>query len=105
MIQVEQLFARLGIENCRSHGNPQDDVRRPGSVLVGSASIFTVFRPVQASVAVVDQCIDVTVGHRMDAAAATAIAAVRAALGYEFFAAKACRAVADRKSTRLHSSH
>jgi hypothetical protein len=48
----------------------------------------------QTGIAVVDKRIDIAVGYGIDAAAAPAIAAVRAASGDEFFAAKARCAIA-----------
>ncbi|MNJ71767.1 hypothetical protein D3C77_683470 [compost metagenome] len=48
----------------------------------------------QARIAEIDQRIDVAVGHRIDGAAASAVAAVRAAFGDELFAAKARHAIA-----------
>jgi hypothetical protein len=50
---------------------------------------FAVLRFVAARVAVVDQGVDVLVGHRPDAAAAAAVAAVGAAEGDELLAPEA----------------
>src|SRR5690554_3943253 len=93
-VQVEQLLARFGIQNGGAHRHSQGDVGRSGAVLVGAAAVFAIFAPMQTGVAEVDQCIDVAVGYSVNAAAASAVAAVRAALRYEFFAAKAGRAIA-----------
>ena len=65
-----------------------------GAELVGAAPGFAVARLVAARVAEVDQRVEVAVGHRIDAAAAPAVAAVRAAEGDEFLAPEARAAVA-----------
>ncbi|MNS84961.1 hypothetical protein D3C72_1188070 [compost metagenome] len=93
-VQVEQDFAGFGVMDDRAHRHAQGDVRSGRAVLVGAAAVLAALGAVQARVAEVDQRIDVAIGHRIDGAAASAVAAVRAALGDEFFAAKARHAIA-----------
>ena len=93
-VQVEQDFAGLGVMDDGADGHAQRDVGGGGAVLVRAAAVFAVLGAVQARVTEVDQRVDVAIGHGKDAAAASAVAAVRAALGNEFFAAKARHAIA-----------
>src|SRR5690606_2513957 len=69
-------------------------VGRACAVAVGAVAFFAVLGAVQAGVAVVDQRVDVAIGDGMDGAAATAVAAVRAAEGDEFFATETGGAIA-----------
>ena len=62
-----------------THRHPQFDVAAAAAVLVRAASAITVFGTVDARVAVVDQRIEIAVGHRPHAAAAPAVAAARSA--------------------------
>ena len=80
--------------NHGTDGHTQPDVISRGTVLVGTATVFAVSRFMTARVAIVDQGIDITVGHCPDAATAATIAAVWAASRNEFFAAKRHDAIA-----------
>jgi hypothetical protein len=72
-----------------AHRHAQHDVVGRRAVLVGAAAGFAVARLVAAGVAVVDQRVQVAVGHREDAAAAAAVTAVGAAERDELLASKA----------------
>src|SRR5690606_30526642 len=82
------------VEDLRAHRYAQADVLGRGAVLVGAAPALAVLRDELALVAVVDQRVDVAVGHRPDAAAAAAVAAVGATLRDELLAAERRDAVA-----------
>ena len=62
--------------------------------MVGAAPVLTAFGAVDARIAIVDQRVDVAVRHRIDASAATAIAAVGSAARHVFFAPERRNAVA-----------
>jgi hypothetical protein len=94
LVEVEQDFAGVGVMDDGAHRHAQRDVRSGRAVLVRAAAVFAVLGAVQARIAVVDQRVDVAVCHGVDGAAASAVAAVRAASGNEFFAAKARHAIA-----------
>src|SRR5690606_18499821 len=84
----------IGIEHHGADGNPQGGVVAAGAVLVLAAPVLAIPGAVQARIAEVDQGVDVAVGNGVHIAATTAVPAVRAALGDEFFAAKPRHAVA-----------
>ena len=94
LVQVEQDFAGVGVMDDGADRHAQRDVGSSGAILVRAAAVFAVLGAMQARVAEVDQRVDVAVGNRIDRAAAAAVAAIRAALGDEFFAAKARHAIA-----------
>src|SRR5690606_4182475 len=89
-----ELLAGVGIEYRGADRHAQDDVGGAGAVLIRAPAVFAIAGAMQPRVAVVDQGIDVAVGHGLDAAAPAAVAAVGPALGNEFFAAKARHAIA-----------
>ncbi|KCV19716.1 integrase core domain protein [Bordetella pertussis B200] len=93
-VQVEQHLAGIGVVHHGAHRHAQGDVGGRCPVLVRAAAVLAVLGAMQAGVAEVDQGVDIAVGHGIDAAAAPAVAAVRAALGDEFFAPKAGHAIA-----------
>ena len=64
------------------------------AVAVAAVAVFAALGAVDAGKAIVDQGVDVAVGHGVDAAAAPAIAAVRSASGDVFFASEAGGAIA-----------
>ncbi len=66
----------------------------PRAVLVRAAAVLAAIGAMDARVAIVDQRVDVAVGHGPDAAAASAVAAVGSAARHVFFAPKRRRAVA-----------
>src|SRR6185369_5209422 len=92
--QLDDALAGVGVADDRADGHAQDDVGGGGTVLVGAAPVLAVPRLVPARVAEVDQRVEVAVGERPDAAAAAAVAAVRAAERDELLAPKAQAAVA-----------
>src|SRR6185295_12954007 len=82
--EIRQQFAGLDIAHHGAHGKSQGDVIGSFAIAVGTAALFTVARPVNASVAILDQRIDVAVGDREYATAAAAVTAVGPAARYEF---------------------
>jgi hypothetical protein len=87
--QLGHHLAGLGVGDDGAHRHAQHDVGAGRAELVGAAAGLAVLRLVAARVAVVDQGVDVAVGHRPDAAAAPAVAAVGAAEGDELLAPEA----------------
>ncbi len=94
MRQVSHHGARLEIRNHRPDRHPQHDIGCGPAVAVGALAFLAVLRPVDARVAVVDERIQVAVGHDVDTAAAAAIAAVRPAARHELLPPEARDAVA-----------
>src|SRR5690606_4174001 len=90
---VEQLLVGIGVEDDRTYGYTQDNVVGASAILILAASVLAIFGAMQAGVTIVDECIDIAVGHGKNAAAATAVAAVRPSLGNELLAAKAGHAI------------
>ncbi len=84
--QVGERFTGLDIAYHGADRKTQSDVVRGLAVAVGAATFFAVARAMNAGKAILDQGIDVAIGHGKNAAAATAIAAVRAAARNEFLA-------------------
>ena len=81
--QVRDQFAGLGVGDDRAHGNAQHDVLRALAVLVRAAPVLAAPGAVDARIAVIDERVDVAVGHCVNAAAVATVAAVRAAAGHE----------------------
>ena len=84
--EVGDELAGVGIGDHRPDRHAQHDVVRATTVLVGTAAVLAALRAMDARVAVVDQGVDVAVGNRIDAAAASAVAAVRTAARYVLLA-------------------
>src|SRR5690606_26800225 len=77
--EIGDQLAGVLVEHLRAHRHAQADVLAGGAVLIGTASALAVAREELALVPVVDERVDVAVGHCPDAAAAPAVAAVGAA--------------------------
>src|SRR5690606_34267194 len=92
-LHVKQLLAGFCVKNHGAYGHAQGDVLATRAVLVGPTAVFAVASAVQAGVAVVDQGVDVTVGLGIDAATASAVAAIGATFFNEFFSAETGSAV------------
>ena len=88
------LHPNLGVADDGAHRHAQDDVVGGGAELVGATPALAVARLVAARVAEVDQRVEVAVADREDAAAPSAVAAVRPAERDELLAPKAHAAVA-----------
>jgi hypothetical protein len=83
---------RIGDHGADRH--PQLDVRAARAVAIRASAAVTVGRLMASRVPVVDQGVDVAVGDRPDAAAASAVPAIRSALRDELFPAERRTAVA-----------
>src|SRR5450755_2563935 len=92
--EVGNELAALGHGDDGPDRHAQHDVLGAASVLIGAAASFAGLGAMNAGKAIIDQRIDVAVGNRPDAAAASPVAAVRAAARNVFLAAKRNRAVA-----------
>ena len=92
--QIGNDFVRVCITDERAHGHVQFDVVRACAVAVGAVPFFAVFGLVFFNETVFHQRVHVFVRHGKHAAAASAVAAVRPAARYEFFAPEAGCAVA-----------
>ena len=87
--QFHHHFAGFEVADDGAHGHAQGDVRAGRAELVGATALLAVARFVAAGIAVVDQGVDVAIGHDIDVTASPAIAAVGAAEGDEFLATEA----------------
>ena len=92
--QVGDQLARLGILDHGADGHAQHDIFRATTVLVGAAAVLAALRAMDARIAIVDQRVDVAIGDGVDAAAASAVAAVGPAARDVLLAAERCDAVA-----------
>src|SRR5690606_21966323 len=94
MIEVEQLFASVGVGNGGANRHTQYDVFAGSAVLVRATAVFAIFGLMLSGIPEINQCIDIAVGDGVYASPAPAVATVRSAFGYEFFAPKAGSAIA-----------
>ena len=92
--EVGEALAAVGVGHHRAHRHAQHDVLAALAVLVGTAAVLAALRAEQPRVAILDQRVDVAVGDDEDAAAAPAVAAVRAAARDVLLAPERHRAVA-----------
>jgi len=92
--QVGHDFAAVQIGDDRPYRHAQYDIVRPLAVAVGAAPRLSVLGAVVLLEAKVYQGVDVAVRHRPDAAAASAVTAIGAALVDIFFTAKTGDAIA-----------
>ena len=91
-IRVQQLgehFVSLEITNDGAYRHAQHDVIGCSTELVRATPGLTVARLVTARITVIDQRVDVAVGHRENTAATTAITAIGSAERDELLAPKA----------------
>ena len=86
--EVGDDFISVEVADKGADGHFEDDVVRPCAVAVGAVAFFAVFGLVAFDEAVFDEGVGVFVGFCPDAATFAAVAAVRAAARYEFFAAE-----------------
>src|SRR5262249_4959466 len=92
--EVRDQLAAVHVLDDRAHREAQHDVVRALAVAVAAAAVLAALGAEDARVAVVDERVDVGVGHTPDAAATAAVAAVRTALGDILLAAEGGGAVA-----------
>ena len=92
--QVGDRFSGLRVRDHGAGGHAQHDVIGTFTAALGTAPALTVPRAVDAREAVFDQRIDVSVGDRVDAAAAAAVPAIRPSARHVLFAPEAHDAVA-----------
>jgi hypothetical protein len=101
--EVRDRLAGPGIADHGADGEAQDDVLGAAPVAIGAAAVLAGLRAEDARVAVVDERVEVRVGDRPDAAAAAAVAAVRAAARHELLAPERSAAVAALAGHHLDS--
>ena len=89
-----QHLARGLVGNDGAHGKAQRNILAGRAKHVRAHAVFTTARFVAARVAVVDQGVQVGIGHAIDVATAPAVTAVGAAEFFVFFVPKRCGAVA-----------
>src|SRR3954463_15319881 len=82
------------IADERSDRHAELDIVSAAAMAIGAQALASGLGAMDASEAVVDECVDVAIGASPDASAAAAVAAVRAAARDVFLPAKAGRAVA-----------
>ena len=94
MRQIRHRHAGRHIHDLSPHGHPKHHIVAARAEAVRTAAVFAVGRKEFLREAIVHERIDVLIGYRINAAAATAVATVGTALRNEFFPAKARSAVA-----------
>src|SRR5437773_8071131 len=92
--EVGDHFSGLPVRDHRTGRHAQYNVIGALPVALGTAPALAVPRAVNAREAILDEGIDVSVGDRIDAAAAAAVPAVRPSARYVLFAPEAHDAVA-----------
>ncbi len=92
--QVGDRFSGFRVRDHGTGGHAQYDVIGTFPAALGTAPVLAVPRVVNAREAIFDEGIDVSVGHRIDAAAAAAVPAVGPSARYVLFAPEAHDAVA-----------
>ena len=86
--EVGNDFVCIEVADKGADGHFEDDVVRTCAIAVGAVAFFAVFGLVAFDEAVFDEGVGVFIGFCPNAAAFATVAAVRAASGYEFFAAE-----------------
>ncbi len=92
--QVGDQFAGIHVQDLRADRHAQVHIFAARAIAIGAPAILAVARHVLLGVAEVDERVDVAVGHREDAATATAVATVGATEGHKFLAPHRCAAIA-----------
>src|SRR4030095_7490807 len=80
--EVRDVWTQFTIVGVGNHGpdrHAQDDVVGAFAVLIRAAAILAMLGAVQPRISVIDQRIDVAIGHRIDAPAMPAVAPLRSA--------------------------
>src|SRR4029079_12502377 len=90
--EVCNELARLEVRDDRSHGKSQHNVGFPAPVAVRALAFPAIFRTMDARITIVDQRVDIAVGHGVNGAAAAAVTAIGPAARHELFTAKARKA-------------
>jgi hypothetical protein len=93
VVEVGDDFAARQIGDRRADGHPQFPIFTAASVAIGTATIGATVGLEYPRIAKIDQGVQVAVGDRPDAAAATTVAAIRAAERNEFLAPERGRAI------------
>ncbi len=101
--EVSERFSGFRVRDHGAGGHAQHDIIGTFAVALGAAPLLAVPRAVNAREAVFDEGVDVSVGHRIDAAAAAAVPAVGPAARHVLFTPEADRAVAARAGMDLYS--
>ena len=92
--EVGNDLAGLEVADYGADRHAQHHVVATLAVAVRTAAVLAALRAKDPRVAKIDQRVEIAVGNRIDAAAATAVAAIRSALRNEFLAAERGDAVA-----------
>ena len=93
----------VAVSNDRSDRHMENNVIRSLAVTIGTTTVFTVFGAVHLGIVIIDQGIHVIVGNDPYTPAFPAIAAVRAAKWFEFFAVERSDAIASVTGDYLDS--
>jgi len=92
--EVSERFSGFRDRDHGAGGHAQHDIIGAFAAALGTAAVLAVPRAVNAREAVFDEGIDVSVGHRIDAAAAAAVPAIGPSARHVLFAPEAHDAVA-----------
>src|SRR5690625_6934525 len=88
LCQIEQKGIRVGIRDTGSDRDPQCDVGRTRTVLLTAAPILTSLAAMGALVAIIHECVDVFIGHHVNAGTFPAVAAIGPTAWNMLFATK-----------------
>src|SRR5450830_167491 len=86
--QIGDMLTGVVIHDQRADRHTQENIVCALAIAIGAAAVLAIARLVQLGIAIVDQGVDITVGHRPDGAALATIAAIGATEWTEFFTAK-----------------
>ena len=95
LIQVGNCLTGIQVGNHGSDRNTKLNIGSTSAVAVTAAAVFTVLSLEFTCITVVDQSIQISVGHGINRAAASTVSAVRAAFGNKFFASEGGNAVSN----------
>jgi hypothetical protein len=84
--EIRDGCAGIGIGDHGADRHRERDVVGAFAIAIGALAVLTVLRAVDASEAVFDQRVQIAIGLRINAAAATAVAAARPAARHVFLA-------------------
>src|SRR5258708_26720553 len=101
--EVSERFSGFRVREQGAGGHAQHDIIGTFAVALGAAPLLAVPRAVNAREAVFDEGVDVSVGHRIDAAAAAAVPAVGPAARHVLFTPEPDRPLPPRPRIHLYS--
>ena len=102
--QLKQHFAGIGIADDGSHGHVQRNVVARSAKHIGTHTVLTTLGIVATRVAVVDQCVQVLIGHGIHMTATATVSTVGAAKFFVFFVPERHASIATVTSGNVDKS-